>query len=206
MQADDNVPSGYEKVQSLDFSNGAYVETDIIFGVGVSVIGEVYVATGTDRPYFFFGWGNISNYTLCSNFLPTPPYGLQMYVDSVNWTPYVVCPLGDQWVTMEVKLRSNNSEYSYIKINEDYICTGNIATPYFYVNLKVLIYNRANRITSGSRVAYSIKKTDMYDASGDLVGHFIPCKRLSDNVYGLYNTITKTFCAGVGSIGQDSHI
>jgi len=66
------------------------------------------------------------------------------------------------------------------------------------VGLRFFLDYRGNEIASIIKFPLSMGATKIYQAR-DLVGDFIPARRNSDGVLGMYDTVTQTFLTNGGT-------
>lgn len=63
-------------------------------------------------------------------------------------------------------------------------------------NCYLFARNTRNAVSGGGYCLAKVYSFKVYNEDGELIHHFVPARRKSDNIAGLYNVITNTFTAG----------
>ncbi len=185
-----SLPAGYTQLEYLESTGTQYVNTGIppTSDVGVSVkyafteIGPYYHVFGTLSPHFYGGINSYGTRLILSFGITSGNTVLSMPAGTIQLnTPYTaIINLYNSKKAAFADLSQAAIDKPAFDANGQTImmfCSssydGNVATPSHY--LKGRIYNM--QITNDSA----------------LVRNFIPARRNSDDVLGMYNTVTNTF-------------
>lgn len=193
-----NLPSEYTQVEYLESSGTQYIDTGIVLKskATVTTVGQSVQGSTTSGPYSF--WGFMGSDTL-------PRWGWSIF--SNRWLP-------DLNTTSQYAGTADTNKHTFINtcyyennvLQYDSLLDGNsvsvgrvesLAT-YTSNSLSAYLFARNTGGTAGNFLAcrifsYEIVQDDV------LVINLIPARRKSDNVLGMYDTVTSTFLTNAGT-------
>lgn len=201
------VPSGYTQLQYLTSTGTQYIDTSVYFDISKNfrVIGNIlnpnvsnrkvivgnysgdssvvynleFGGSSNSKPGYFRNYISISGTTDRWSSFATPANTLITYDTLYNGT--------SRTITNVIQYSGTIKNYSFSTTTN----SGTTSRPLrFFLDYR----------NSPSTIAYpiSIGETQMFK-DGVLVGDFIPAKRNSDNVLGMWDTVTKTFLTNSGT-------
>lgn len=193
------VPMGYTELEYIESTGTQWIDTGIYgtehHGLEIefsfTALNSNYtgrlcgVRTGSEVKDAF---AYISTYL--GNLAPSTTY----YVSSNNGVPYISAQnldLNKHIISVNIE----NDQKSYFDNTE--IATSGQTTPYTH-SVTTCIFRAYNASAYDSPTyakVYSVKITD----KSTLVRNFIPARRNSDNVVGMWDTVTQTFFTNAGS-------
>lgn len=179
------LPLGYQRVEYLESSGTQYINTGIvpdndtgfsvtlqcvntptdnfIYGAREGATGRFVVGAESDKLYF--GYGALTN----------------MVTDA--WNNCV--PENKN----NVKLNYKNSKIAQVNNSQDVAITNTL--PEFDTNTTITLFGRKY---NGTVVCFAQRVYDNEITQGNnVIRNYIPCRRNSDNVLGMYETVTNTF-------------
>lgn len=191
-----NLPSGYTQVEYLQSSGTQYIDTGVVLKskATVTTVGQFLSITPSTSPisaWGFMGDGNL------------PRWGCSIY--SGNWlmdlnatTSTAVANTNKHTFVNETDgTTTYNSFVDGVSIYGQALSLVNVAT-YQANTLTAYLFARNNSNTAGnfssSRIySFNIVQDDV------LVINLIPCRRNSDNVLGMFDTVTGNFLTNAGT-------
>nr|DAH15640.1 MAG TPA: tail collar fiber protein [Caudoviricetes sp.] len=189
-----SVPAGYTQLEYIESRGTQYIDTNIKPTGSMDFEVTAYVQSSAAQGTLFSGGDNYNSKYLGVSIDQVNPgesdirYDSQRYKFTLSSEKFMISKVSN-------KLLLNNVEFatcSVVTFTSDY-------------SIRLFAYNRGGNI--GEKIAaklYSLK----FSNNGSDVANFIPAKRNSDGVVGLYDLISKTFFtnAGTGTFTAGSEI
>lgn len=179
------LPLGYQAIEYVESSGTQYIDTGIsgeckviidCQGNDTASASEIVVGSYTSAPSFFGAYGATNKWGMSGS-----SYGLLTDVDYTTRA------------TFEIYFRDD----AYIKVNgTTYTCAGTVP---IYTSATYALFRAKGKASSvyyyASAKIYSCK----FEQNNTLVRNLIPARRNSDNVIGMYDTVTDTFLTNEGT-------
>lgn len=205
------LPDEYQQVEYIESTGRQYIDTEVATTSGYRVKTCINISNwywyGADASSYFAGFlsrGIYRDYTVF--YQSKPMVGMNTDVQST-----VTCSL-NTWYDVDASTISGNG---YFILNNDLIVTSTNTVKHEKFNIWLLGVNYYNTGKFWNCLA-KIKITEIYNSDNILERYFIPCYRKSDNMIGMYDTVTQKFftnqgegdflkgkIVGVGEIGDD---
>ena len=189
-----SVPTEYTQLEYIESSGTQYINTNIKPTGSMDFEVTVYVQSSAAQGTLFSGGDNYNSKYLGVSINQANPgesdirYDSQRYKFTLSIEKFMISKVSN-------KLLLNNVEFA--------ICS--VVTFVSNYPIRLFAYNRGGNI--GEKIAaklYGLKLSD----NGSDVANFIPAKRNSDGVVGLYDLVSKSFFtnAGTGTFTAGSEI
>ena len=187
MDYDPLLPPGYKRMKYLESTGTQYILTGLTYTYGYEIKVETR-GSFPDGSKGCFGWWNSAS----QNNLQTYSTGalLRGFVVTrgTNNSIYNIgFPFYGTIIVDGLRISANGQEY-----------TANTISPDINVPFALFGYNRTTGIVkTGLNVRIYYAK--FFDSNHNLTGNYIPCLRKSDNVLGMYDTVTKQLYTNSGT-------
>ena len=194
-----NLPAEYTQVEYLESDGTQYIDTGIVLKseATITTVGQNIQSSVTSGPYSFWGFMGGNN--------NIPRWGWSIYQN--RWLPDLNAT-SQAPVTVDTQKHTfiNTCYYNNNVLEYDSLLDGNsisnktVENPTTYTNntLSAYLFARNNNGTAGN---FSSSRIFSYEIvqDGIKVLSLIPCKRNSDSVLGMYDTVTGNFLTNQGT-------
>ena len=193
------IPGGYTELEYIQTNGDEYIDTGYAWTTQNRKVNMEFMITTYKRRSHLFGSTNYLDYDLNPYFSTNASYeqnyiGTERYFylnqDFIQNTKYNV--VWDLRSDKSFQMTVNNTNYGPATV--DRIPTTGVSVYLFHVHR----INPASFLEGYNPAIGRIYGTKMWD-NENLVRNFIPAKRNSDNVVGMYDTVTQTFFTNAGS-------
>ena len=199
-----NVPEGYTEVEYLESDGTQYIETNLILN-SVATVEMVAKLNTTASISPCALWGFMGNQGSGATYprWQCSAYSTKWLMDlNATTAGYPLVDTNIHTLKNECFYNSNNVlvYQSVIDGVEQFATAQEVAVAELYIEntLKVYLFARNNNGTVGNFVEGRIYQFKAIQ-DGVLACKLIPCKRNSDNVLGMYDTVTGTFLTNAGT-------
>ena len=175
---------------SEGFDNSHYYELEYLRTDGNAYIDTYYVYNGHNLKFDIdlSASQNPSGYKTI----------LGMYTSSSNGKPFSIWTEGEKYYFYDASTSPQTQyQYAYDGTRQNFVFESQGRSGSAY-NLYLFKANKQGGTTYGGFNGFTIYTCKLYD-NDVLVGDYVPAKRKSDSVLGLYNTVTGIFLTNVGS-------
>ena len=195
------VPTGYTKLEYLESTGTQYIDTNITISNYERVVTKLSTID-CSMPHNPGPFGSYSDVNGRNTIVPWKysdknPFGyLAIGGSSYYYLPYGYNnPVNTSLnIIYDMDITADNGQYSgkYCGIT----ISGNYSTMENGLSVTLFGYKRENYVSlSATRIYYFM----LYTAPNSLAFNGIPARRNSDNVLGMYDTVTQTFFTNAGS-------
>lgn len=196
------LPIGYQRIEYLESTGTQYIDTGIVLKseATIETVTELTQINWSAGPYSF--WGFMATGTM-------PRWGWSVYqnrwLSDLNSTTQVYSPVVDRnkhtFTNTCYYNQGGNLVYDSI-VDSVSVYEGPRrvdSTEYYTSNtLSAYIFARNNANVAGNFIGAKIYSYKIIQ-DGILVLDLIPCKRISDNVLGMYDLVSNTFLTNQGT-------
>lgn len=183
------VPAGYKEVEYITSAGNNFINTGITAGY-IKIITEFMYAS-TSSFMSVFGRQNTSAGAGQYFFTYNNNYVMMVYQTNVTIGSLAL----NTWHTLEWEVTT--SKLSSIVDGTEY--SQSVAKTGIEGSYPLALFGINSAGTYGYGLDGSLKETSIYDSNGDLLRHYIPCRRVSDGVVGMYDDVSETFTSGEGA-------
>ena len=197
------LPDGYTRLEYIQSTGTQYIDTGIVpktFDYTITTVASFDSVNSTSTPLCICGYmgsGTLPRWTLAS-------YASQ-YLFGVNATAVSDVPQDTNKHTFVSKVYTTNNSNNW-KATIDGTVVRNMTIPSpetFTANtLSIYLFARNNSGTAGNEASGKIYHHTV-EKDGVIIQDLIPCKRISDNVLGMYDTVSGTLFTNAATSGDD---
>lgn len=185
------IPSIYKVLDWIQTTGTQWIDTGFVPNQDTRVITEISLDTLTSGQFVFCARRNTTEASFCitlpSNNLTVPRTDYNNNRVSTNVSVSV-----NNWYKID-----KNKNLTYI--NDTLTNTQTYANFNSTISLTLFCGRRLGDMTAIDMMKGKMKYCQVYD-NGIMVRNYIPVRRLTDNVAGMYDTITKTFSGNSNSL------
>lgn len=181
------LPAEYQELDYIESDGTQGIVTDIVFADTRTIIEFMFTGADSRDQFLCAGWGSASNQRYYAAYLTTTnQFRFVTRSNITKWNGQNYSSMGNIWHTVDYNNSAHEAWYDGSKkatATDFAIQTTNIN------KLRLFSLGGSNQTAIGRIRSAKFEN----NANGDVLGNFVPCKRRSDGICGLFDLVRESF-------------
>lgn len=181
------IPVEYQELDYIESDGTQCIDTGIVFADTRTIIEFMFTGAYSRDQFLCAGWGSVSNQRYYAAYLTSSKqFRFVTRSNSAKWSGPYYSTMGNIWHTVDYNNSAHEAWYDGVKkaTNADFaIQTTNTN------KLKLFSLGGSNQTAIGRIRSAKFEN----NANGEVLRNFVPCKRRSDGICGLFDLVSESF-------------